>query len=77
MPGGDKTGPMGEGAMTGRQLGTCGNQRNRVNNNEDSYSAGQDMGCRRRFGRGRGNPGQNRSGRGNGGSFGRGFGRNS
>lgn len=68
MPGGDKTGPFGDGPMTGRQMGICGQRRNQPNDNVPEYYSGQGMGCRRRFGRGRGNQG----GRGNG----RGFGRN-
>jgi len=68
MPGGDKTGPNGEGPMTGRQMGVCGQRRNQAYGNEQTYYAGQGMGCRRGFGRGRGN----RGGRGGG----RGFGRN-
>ena len=67
MPGGDKTGPIGEGPMTGRQMGCCGQKRNRVLNDEQVFVPAQGMGCRRRFGQGRGN----QFDRGKGHSFGR------
>lgn len=40
MPGQDRTGPLGQGSLTGRGLGLCGNGRS------------QGFGCRRGFGRG-------------------------
>ena len=43
MPGRDGTGPLGNGAMTGRRLGRCGNR---------SFSYGRGMGCGRGYGRG-------------------------
>jgi len=46
MPGGDRTGPRGEGQMTGRRLGYC------VGNDYPGYSAGpafQDRGRGRGF----------------------------
>ncbi len=58
MPRGDKTGPMGAGAMTGRGEGFC------AGNDVPGYMS-QSFG--RNFGRGRG------LGRGFGGGFGRGF----
>ena len=42
MPGRDKTGPMGEGVLTGRGLGPCGGA------DPDVYGFG--FGCRRGFG---------------------------
>ena len=45
MPGGDKTGPMGQGPMTGRKLGICGGF-NRTGFMGDFFGGG--------FGRGRG-----------------------
>lgn len=45
MPGGDKTGPMGQGPMTGRRLGICGGF-NRTGFMGNSFGGG--------FGRGRG-----------------------
>ncbi len=44
MPGGDRTGPMGHGAMTGRGAGPCG----------DFGGPGNTSGFRRGFGGGRG-----------------------
>jgi len=42
MPGQDKTGPMGQGPMTGRGMGLCGTGMRR--------GFGRGMGCRRGFG---------------------------
>jgi hypothetical protein len=44
MPGQDRTGPLGEGAMTGRGLGLCGNGIRR------GVGRGLGRGCRRGFG---------------------------
>lgn len=66
MPGFDKTGPEGQGPMTGRGLGRC-NPDNKLNE-EDDIRFG------RGWGRGRG-PGRGRGfGGGFGGGYGRGFG---
>ena len=46
MPGRDKTGPMGAGAMTGRGLGVC------TGVNDPGYRAGFGMGFGRGYGRG-------------------------
>ena len=61
MPGGDRSGPAGEGPMTGRQLGYCADY------DSPGYTRGAGRGFGRRIGfgfRGRGR-----------GFFGRGFGR--
>ena len=42
MPGQDKTGPMGQGPLTGRGMGLCGTGTRR--------GFGRGMGCRRGFG---------------------------
>ena len=47
MPGLDKTGPNGQGAMTGRKMGTCANN---ANQNPDNPQTGLGRG----LGRGRG-----------------------
>lgn len=57
MPGGDKTGPQGNGPMTGRALGYC------AGNDSPGFASGQGFG----WGRGRGAFGARR------GWFGRGF----
>lgn len=57
MPGGDRTGPLGEGPMTGRGLGICGAS-------QASTSAQPGPGAGRGFGRGRGLAGGGRGGRG-------------
>lgn len=83
MPGRDKTGPQGQGSMTGRRLGGCaGYQENTVANNTiDSTTnappmsvnkAVQGQGLGRGFGRGQGGQGL---GRGQGRGLGRGQGR--
>lgn len=47
MPGGDKTGPLGEGSRTGRQQGFCtGNNQPGANSNKP----GSGMGLRRNTG---------------------------
>lgn len=50
MPGGDGTGPMGRGAMTGRGFGIC-NDAN-VTEYGIGFGFGRGLGCRRGFGRG-------------------------
>ncbi len=62
MPGGDKSGPMGQGPVTGRGLGFC------TGHESAGFTKGAGYGSGRRFGMGRGM----RFGRGGGG---RGFGR--
>ena len=65
MPRGDQTGPIGEGAMTGRGLGTC----NGVDDVEmDRPGLGRGPGCRgsRRPGRGGSMQGPGRGVRGRG-----------
>ncbi len=49
MPRRDGTGPMGQGAMTGRGLGNCESE------NKAVYGMGRGFGCSRRSGFGRGN----------------------
>lgn len=46
MPGGDGTGPLGNGARTGRGLGCC------AVSSQYNTSLGVGLGCRRGFGRG-------------------------
>jgi len=48
MPGGDRTGPLGRGPMTGRKAGYC------TGNNAPGYTYGPSMNLGRGFGRGRG-----------------------
>jgi len=48
MPGGDRTGPLGQGPMTGRKAGYC------TGNNAPGYTYGPTRGFGRGFGRGRG-----------------------
>jgi len=79
MPGGDKTGPNGEGSMTGKQMGICGQRRNYVSNEQDFNFSRQGAGFRHGNGCGRGN-GHGRNSLGSRGNFrnvNRGFGRNS
>lgn len=57
MPGVDRTGPLGEGPMTGRGRGTCGAS-------QPSTSAQPEFRAGRGFGRGRGGAGGGRGGRG-------------
>jgi len=77
MPGFDKTGPMGQGPMTGRKMGKCTNygagKKSQIKNpnenpfdNEDNNSENMNFG----FGRGRGGRGFG-FGRGKGRGFGR------
>ena len=82
MPGGDKKGPLGEGPMTGRQMGICGSRKNQAHQNDETfYGNGQGMGGGRNFGqgngqgRGRGNRAGSAMGRGRGNGRGRSFGR--
>ena len=76
MPGGDKKGPLGEGPMTGRQMGVCGSRKNQVfQNDETFYGNGHGMGGGRNLGHGRGNRTGSSMGRGRGNGRGRGFGR--
>lgn len=58
MPGGDRTGPLGEGPMTGRGMGLCGSYPT-----PDHAQSGLGRGFGRGFGRGRG-LGGGRGGRG-------------
>lgn len=68
MPRGDKTGPTGQGAMTGRKMGLCtGNSNAGYVNATESYGLGRQG---RGFGRGAG------TGRGRGLGFSRGFAEN-
>ena len=72
MPGFDRTGPGGEGSMTGRKMGRC-NPDSPVNKGEEEqYLPGRGLAMRR--GRGAGRPGR-REGMGRGLARGRGFGR--
>lgn len=66
MPRGDRTGPMGRGAMTGRSLGFCSGA------DAAGYNAGGGIGLGRRFLRGIGTG----YGRGAAGGWGRGLRRN-
>ncbi|MCP3965934.1 MAG: DUF5320 domain-containing protein [Lentisphaerae bacterium] len=54
MPGMDGTGPLGQGAFTGRGMGPCRNQIQPQNNQtgENANNAGFGFGRRRGFGRG-------------------------
>ncbi|MDC7243320.1 MAG: DUF5320 domain-containing protein [Pleomorphochaeta sp.] len=69
MPGFNKTGPLGQGSMTGRGLGTCNTNKVAVNNSENNEETTTNtmnnntyprrnfngaMGCGFRGGRGRG-----------------------
>lgn len=63
MPRGDKTGPNGQGPMTGRAMGYC------AGNDSPGFTTGGGRGMGRGWGGGRG------FGRGFGGGFGRGYGR--
>jgi len=65
MPRGDKTGPQGQGAMTGRGAGFCNGNKTAGFENEKFTRRGQGMGRRQGYGNG--------MGRGNRGGFG--FGR--
>lgn len=65
MPGGDKTGPMGQGPRTGRKLGYCSG--NDTPGYEKGFGAGRGMGRGRGSGRGQG---LNRGRRGGGFGFG-------
>jgi len=58
MPGFNRTGPMGEGALTGRGLGRC----NPKNENQDDNITQADFRRGRGFGRGRGLRRRNRGG---------------
>lgn len=82
MPGRDRTGPWGEGPLTGRRMGPCGGRRMvseqpsmPAPQDEEFYDdrprLGRDAGFGRGFGRGFGGGGR---GRGAGRGFGRGFG---
>ncbi len=55
MPAGDRTGPMGQGPMTGRKMGFCqGNDTPGCMNNRSGLGRGLGLGRGRGFGRGRG-----------------------
>ncbi len=59
MPGNDRTGPNGEGPMTGRGLGLCGNGERRTGTGARlgfgaGFGRGYGRGLGRGFGRGRG-----------------------
>ncbi|HNS81355.1 MAG TPA: DUF5320 family protein, partial [Kiritimatiellia bacterium] len=62
MPGGDRTGPLGQGARTGRGLGACGGGQSRA----DVPAAGQGRGMGRGIGGGRGGGRLGGGGRGQG-----------
>lgn len=54
MPRRDGTGPMGEGAITGRGLGTCESTNDQSNpNNQMGYGRGKNCNSGRKGGRGR------------------------
>lgn len=51
MPRGDRTGPNGAGAMSGRRMGFCvGNDVPGFHNQEANYRSGDGFGFRHRFG---------------------------
>ncbi|MCD4790032.1 MAG: DUF5320 domain-containing protein [Bacteroidales bacterium] len=55
MPRGDRTGPYGDGPMTGRRLGYCvGNDRPGFETLSGNFGGGYGRGYGRGFGRGRG-----------------------
>lgn len=58
MPGGDRTGPMGNGPMTGRAMGNCAQpvERENIENQRPGFGRGFGMGMARGagFGMGRG-----------------------
>ena len=55
MPRGDRTGPIGMGPMTGRQMGICtGYPESYFRSDNPYYGSGQGMGFRRGFNRGMG-----------------------
>ncbi len=66
MPGRNRTGPMGQGAMSGRGLGDC--RPNAANDEGPAFGRGRGMGGGGGMGRGRGR------GQGMGRGLGRGFG---
>ena len=71
MPRGDRTGPWGEGPMTGRRMGYCvGNRAPGYANPGPGYGRGFGRGGGRGYGRGEGRG----YGRGGGRGYGRGFG---
>jgi len=57
MPGRDKTGPEGNGPLTGRKLGQCNDKENNDDNTRDEYGRGRGRGI---FGRRRGRRGRGR-----------------
>lgn len=62
MPAGDKTGPMGQGKMTGRAAGYCTeNDAPRYMNQPPGQGGGLGWGRNRGFGRGRQHRGGNRN----------------
>lgn len=58
MPGRDGTGPVGEGTMTGKAMGTCDDNKitdeNKTIHDLRRPGCGLGLGCRRGFGRGKG-----------------------
>ena len=54
MPGQDRTGPEGQGPMTGRKMGLCNNDKDDPST-ENTFGRGFGRGCRRGFCRGFGN----------------------
>lgn len=66
MPNLDKSGPNGQGSMSGRQLGLCGCNAIGVATMEERAMCGQGRGRRRGRGQGRGNGQGNGQGRGRG-----------
>jgi len=57
MPRGDKTGPMGQGAMTGRALGVCAENLDRSSGQGLGRGMGRRFACNRGLGRGAGRRG--------------------
>ena len=74
MPGGDRSGPRGQGPMTGRGMGYCRGNDQPADNANLPPGRGFGMGWGGGRGRGRGGGGFG-GGRGRGGGFGRGRGR--
>ena len=64
MPGFDRTGPEGQGPMTGRELGKCNSENKRPPDKDQHFRPGKGIGHGR--GRGRGRHGRGTSGCGRG-----------
>lgn len=54
MPGGDKSGPMGQGSRTGRGMGNCPPAEGTTPANEPTFGRGMGRGAGRGLGRGMG-----------------------